>query len=269
MSAKIAEEKGRRAYAGQQVRMLDVPADAGRGYGAFDSAGLYGHPGKLADAIKQEAEAHYGTAGPEFVRRIVTEGPDEVAELVRDMIDSFKKSNLPADADGQVRRAADRFALIGAAGELASAWEIAPWVPGEAMAAAARAMFDWINARGGIEAAEVREQIAQVRLFIENHGESRFEPIERLSGGFERPVINRTGFRKGSGMERQWWVLPQAWKYDVCRGLDPTATARALAERGMLRRAKDGKFSRSETVDEKTMRVYVITAAILEGGEDE
>ncbi len=44
MAAKIAEDKQRKAYAGQAVRLLDVPADAGRGFGLFDSAGQDGDP---------------------------------------------------------------------------------------------------------------------------------------------------------------------------------------------------------------------------------
>ena len=37
MSAKVAEDRGRRARAGQQVRLLDIPADAGRGfYGSWN-----------------------------------------------------------------------------------------------------------------------------------------------------------------------------------------------------------------------------------------
>src|SRR4028118_1813450 len=36
VSAKIAEERGRRSAAGQMIRLLDMPSDAGKGLGAFD-----------------------------------------------------------------------------------------------------------------------------------------------------------------------------------------------------------------------------------------
>ena len=39
------------------VRLLDIPADRGLGFGAFDHAGEYADAGKLADAIKDAAQA--------------------------------------------------------------------------------------------------------------------------------------------------------------------------------------------------------------------
>jgi putative DNA primase/helicase len=66
--------------------------------------------------------------------------------------------------------------FIAAAGELATALEIVPWRAGEARDATALALWQWIDGRGGTEPAEVRQAIEQVRLFIEQHGESRFDP---------------------------------------------------------------------------------------------
>jgi putative DNA primase/helicase len=45
---ELSEEKGRKARAGQLVRMLDIPADRGMGFGVFDHAGPEGDPSKLA-----------------------------------------------------------------------------------------------------------------------------------------------------------------------------------------------------------------------------
>jgi putative DNA primase/helicase len=101
MSAKMAEG-GRKARAGQQIRLLDIPADAGKGFGAFDHAGPEGDPGKLADAMKQAARTAYGTAGPAFVRRIVEEDFEEVDRLVTDFVKDFVTSHVPVGADGQV-----------------------------------------------------------------------------------------------------------------------------------------------------------------------
>ena len=55
---------------------------------------------------------------------------------------------------------------------------------------------------------------------------------------------------------------------EVCAGLDPVATARVLADRGILRPDPKGKLQRPERTPYGTKRVYVVTAAILEGGDD-
>lgn len=67
-------EEGKRPMAGQLVRLLEVPADAGLDFGAFDNGGASGDAKDLADAIKRAARTYYGTAGPEFVRRLIEKG---------------------------------------------------------------------------------------------------------------------------------------------------------------------------------------------------
>jgi uncharacterized protein (DUF927 family)/5S rRNA maturation endonuclease (ribonuclease M5) len=265
MAAKVAEDRNRRAMAGQAVRLLDIPADAGRGFGAFDHAGQDGDPRKLAEAIGEAAVTFYGTAGPAFVRRIAEESGDTLACLVAEMVARFQAQHVPAGADGQVARAAARLGLIAAAGELATAWGITPWVEGEAKAAAAKALGDWIASRGGTDPAEVREALRQVQRFFEAHGEARFETID--GDGEARPVINRVGWRKGSGSERTWFVLPELWKSEICSGLDPSMVGRTLVDAGMLKTDPAGKFSRAERTPYGNKRVYVVTAAVLEGGE--
>jgi putative DNA primase/helicase len=135
---------GRRARANWSGRPI-FPADRGRGFGAFDHGGSAGDAGALAKAFKQTAISDCGTVGPEFVRRIISE--DVAGEDVRGMVADFMAMTVPAQ-------------------------------PREAWNAAAWALARWIDGRGGTEPAEVRQAIEQVRLFIEQHGESRFEPFD-------------------------------------------------------------------------------------------
>ena len=79
LETKIAEDHGRKTRAGQTIRLLDIPADRGLGFGAFDHAGECADAGKLADAIKDAARSAYGTAGPEFVRRLLASGVEQIA----------------------------------------------------------------------------------------------------------------------------------------------------------------------------------------------
>jgi hypothetical protein len=95
-----------------------------------------------------------------------------------------------------------------------------------------------IPADANKEGAEVREAISRVRLFIETHGDSRFEPVDK-SENF-RPMMNRAGWRKGEGSERIWLVPAETWKTQICSGLDAGLVARVLADRGMLERGNDG-----------------------------
>ena len=261
VASKLAEGGGK-ARAGQFVRLLDISADRGLGFGAFDNAGSDGDAAALAKRFKHAAICAFGTAGPEFVRRFISEGVN--GEDVRAFISEFVKAEVPSGADGQIDRAAQRLGLIAMAGELAIALGVTPWEKGAARAAAAWALRQWIAQRGGTEPAEVRQAIEQVRLAIEQHGDARFEPIDE---GSARPVQNRLGWRKDSGPDREWWIPPEIWRQEICAGLDPKFVARVLGERGMLARAKDG-WQPVRNVDGRSRRFFVLTAAIFDGGAD-
>jgi putative DNA primase/helicase len=265
VEAKLNEDRGKKARAGQLVRMLDIQADRGMGVGVFDHAGPENDPGKLAKTFKHAAISAYGTAGPEFVRRIIAEGCDEVGNMIRDMIRGFIETTVSAGADGQIDHAAQRLGLIAAAGELAAALGVTSWQEGEARAAAAWALERWIEHRGGTEPAEIRQAIEQVRLMIEQHGEARFEPLDDADA---KPVLSRLGWRKGRGPDREWMIPPQVWKAEICAGLDPTMVARALAGRGLLRRQDGRNLQCSVKIGGASKRAYVLTSAIIDGGAD-
>lgn len=275
LATKIAEEgRGRRIAAGQEVRVVDIPADAGRGLGLFES--LYGFPSAdaLARHLKLAAERHYGHAAPAFLELAVKDY-DGIGRAVAEARTGFLEANLPAGADGQVSRVASRFALIAAAGEMATAFGILPWPRGEATRAAASCFAAWLDGRGGVEAAEVREAIAAVRRCIEAHGHSRFEPIGTLiprdSFGNNRDgrIFNRVGYRRESDTGRiEYLILPEQWKSVVCDGLDAKAVARILANRGLLATDAEGTTSRMCNLPgHGWRRCYIVSEEILGGGE--
>jgi putative DNA primase/helicase len=258
VECKLAEDRGKKTRAGQLVRMLDIPA--ARAFGVFDHAGPDGDAADFAKRCKLAATSFFGTAGPEFVRQLMSE--DVRGDDVRTMVNDFVEAEVPGGADGQVDRAAQRLGLISAAGELATAFGLTGWREGEARDAAAWALKRWIEGRGGTEPAEVRQAVETVRHFIEAHGEARFDSLDDTDA---RPVPNRAGWRKGAGEDRRWLILPEVWKQDVCAGLDPKFVASVLADRGALARGSDGNV-RVERIAGTTKRVYVITPQIFDGG---
>jgi putative DNA primase/helicase len=278
VETKIEEDRGRKARAGQTVRLLDIPADRGLGHGVFDTPGAFADAGKLADAVKTAATAAYGTAGPAFVRGIIEHDPDKVSSWAQDVIEKFVQKHATAGASEQVGRVARKLGLIAAAGELAIALGVAAWTRGDAWNAAALGFDAWIKARGGSGPHEERQAIEQVRLVIEKHGDARFErltdakavglPTAKSALGLTsltaHPVANRLGWRRGTGKDELWFITPEAWKTEVCSGLDPVAVAKTLAKHGMMKLPKGGRhLSRRVRIDGRPTRVYVVTALIL------
>ena len=254
----------RRSAAGQEVRILDCEGDAGKGHGLFDT--LLDAPGgeALSRLIKQGAAEAYGVAGPVFVERIIADR-DGTASALKSEMDAFVSEHVPEGADGQVSRAARRFALAAAAGELAVRFGILPWPDGEASAACARMFQQWLIGRGGAGAAEDREAIAKVRGFLEMHGGSRFEDVNECN---DARIINRAGFWRESEGVREFLFLPETWKNEVCAGMNASRVAKVLAHHGLLRQDAAGKNSISVTLPAgiKKTRCYAISAAIFDWG---
>ena len=82
---KIRESKrsGGRVMAGQQVRVLDLPADAGAGHGVFDHLAGFPSGQALADHLKAAAATHYGHPLRAYLRRLIEERPFDAHQAVR------------------------------------------------------------------------------------------------------------------------------------------------------------------------------------------
>ncbi|MXE65929.1 propanediol utilization protein, partial [Escherichia coli] len=81
--------------------------------------------------------------------------------------------SLPDNASSQVRRVASRFAMLDAAGELATF--VTGWTAEECHAAVRRAFDDWLH-EFGLENREKYQVIARARDFIQRYALSRFQP---------------------------------------------------------------------------------------------
>lgn len=257
----------RRSAAGQEVRILDIAADAECGHGLFEDLHGAANGETLSRLIKDGAAATYGIAGPAFVEK-VAETPDQLRIALKAGVEQFVRNNVAADAAGQVQRAARRFGMIAAAGEVATRLGILPWPPGEAFEAAARLYKAWLAGRGGTARSEDLEAISKVRAFLEQHGSSRFEPMQ-TDPAYVSKVINRVGFWELVDGQREHLILPEAWK-EVCAGLNSRSVARLLAERGVLAKDSDGKLSVPRKLPGmKKVRCYVVRASIFSEGIDD
>jgi uncharacterized protein (DUF927 family) len=186
-------------------------------------------------------------------------------ERAHKSIDGFVTEFVPKNADGQVWRAAGRFALIGSACELAEEWGIVPWGKGQARIAAQILFHAWLKDRGGIEPAEVSAGIAAVRLFLDLHGASRFEA--ETDPRFSVPY--RAGFVRKEDDKQVFYVSPEVWKHEILAEFDVRLITRSMVERGFLKRGPDGKPQVLTTPPEGgKRRFYGVLAALFEDGGD-
>jgi uncharacterized protein (DUF927 family) len=119
LADKISEDgRGPKVKAGQEVRILDISADAGARFGLFDRLPEGVDGAEFSSALNRAASEIYGTPARAFLEWLCADTERAIA-AARRVQDQMLAELVPADADGQVKRAAGRFALVAAAGELA------------------------------------------------------------------------------------------------------------------------------------------------------
>jgi putative DNA primase/helicase len=290
-------ERGATPMAGQEVRLANLPADAGAGLGVFQQLHGFASGDALSAHLRQAARTCYGTAARAFIEKLTQsrqENPDGLAALIQKVQQIFiRRARLPDDADGQVVSVARRFSLIAAAGELARIFGVLNWPKEEAMNAAISGLQAWISARGGTGAGEDARAVAAVRRFIEQHGESRFTEIRKASQQpkshwddtgedrdlaaddetlAERLTINRVGFRRKTSERWLYLIMPESWKSEICKGLDPSRAAQALHDAGFLDKGEGQHWQKKHRVPgEQRGRYYTIKGSIItdDGSDDE
>ena len=245
--ANLMEQHGKKVKAGQEVRFIDIPADAGKGLGLFEE--LHGHNdgASFAEALNRDSKSFYGTAARAFLRLLTADKAGFTVRLKCLMAEFLV--HVPEGADGQIKRAANRFALVAAAGELAR--EITGWPEGES-ARGVKACFDsWLAGRGE-GSHESNQAIESVKAQLLTWGDSRFG---QAANG---PVW---GLKNGE----DFWVHTDAFKTDICRGLDHRNVAKVLFGEGYLTNTA-AVIKRIPSGG--TRRVYVISGRLL-GDEPE
>lgn len=263
----IAEklQEGRiRVRGGQEVRLLDVPADAGKGLGVFEELHGFDNPGAFADHLKVASTTHYGHAIDAFLDRLVKDS--KAIPRVRLMIDRFVADHCPSNANSQVRRAYGRFGLIAAAGELATEYNVLPWPKGEATRGVVQCAAAWLSDRGGSLGSEQLRGRRNVADFMAANEVGRFVPWKDRGAR----VNNRAGFIRMEDGRKEFLFHRKAFE-EACGGINYRIVARELIRLGVMRHNSGRltlKVKLSESSDgERTSGgrdFYVVTDGIFE-----
>lgn len=285
-------EAGKATKAGQEVRLVDVPADAGAGLGLFEDIHLENTAADFAQALRDATRRYYGVALPAFLTFLVdrlgrdpSRFCDGLREAVVEMVARWL-ATVPG-AGGQVRSVAARFALAAVAGEMAREALVTEWPAGEAERGAETCFRAWLADRGTVGAREDAQAVAQLRAFITKHGDSRFQtwPDKALletqnENDANAPPSQRFRTVQSAGWRR--WEAHEngrmAWRYylsaegmrEALASLPQRESRNVLAERGFIVRpqasadAKRGNLAGLYTVHgHGKVRLYQIGGALL------
>lgn len=255
-------EIGKRVKAGQEVRFIEIPADTGK-YGLFENLHEFENGADFATYLKNTCAALHGIASKAFLTKLV-EDIEGATATVEAIINGIRQQYLPKDASAQAIRVFNHFALIAAAGELASQFGITGWEVEDAVKGVMKCFQDWIESRGDTGMHEEKEALLQVRTFFELHGESRFTSWDRDANDKNR-TSNRVGYRKETEEGTEFYVFPNLFRSEICKGLDHRLVEQVCIKHKYLSPSPDGAPTRAERLPGavKTKRCYRFKSEIL------
>lgn len=255
-------QAGQKTNAGIEVRVAHIDADAGKGLKTFDSLVLADTGAGQADKIKELSQVYYGVAGIAWLEHI-TSDKAAITVTARQFVNDFM-SNY-SDLAPQAHRVARRFAIVAAAGEMATLAAITGWQAGQATTAVMTCLDNWLDNYGRDGEHEQRQIIEHIKAFIEQHGSSRFQPCYRNTRlDFEERTPNRVGYRN---METGDYYFSKETFDKVCAPFSKKKVLQVLEEADLLLlnqgdrkiyKAPDTLFSGKQRPS-----VYAVTADIL------
>jgi len=231
---------GRRVKAGQEVRLPSIPANAGAGYGAFESLHEHSTAGQLAEALEAAALSHHGAAGRDFVAAIAA-NLSAIAQRLKTAVNAWRDS-LPPEASGQARRVTARFAIVAEALEIATEQGLTGWDAEEGTDAVRRCHAAWLH-RYGMGKREDVQLTEQAAAFFATHGFARFIDLMAAQGPDEPHMPNCAGYRKRDREGGLYFLVhPHVFAEEIAHGFDKVKAAEVLHRAGMLTRGQDGKW---------------------------
>jgi putative DNA primase/helicase len=275
---------GNKSHGGQEVRIPDIPSDAGKGMGIFEHLHDETDPKAFAERVESMAAKFYGHAGTAFVEWLC-KSQYHSSETLRARLKQIHNEIAPQSAPAQIRRVVDRFALVALAGELATEAAITGWKNGEATVAAFTCLIAWIDSRGGLANRDELDVVRHVREMVASNHRGRYIAWERTQDSKAPNVPNALGWRRklsvtGHAIEQyddnatgdcereaEYVHDGTLFKREFCNGKDMSFVLGVLKARGYLRHDKDRntlKVRLPGMASGKTANCVVIKSSILE-----
>ncbi|MDF7784131.1 DUF927 domain-containing protein [Pantoea stewartii] len=243
-------QAGRKAKAGQLVRLLNIPLSKAMRFHQHENGKQH------ADALKDAYQSHHGAAGREWIKWLAS-NQQQAAEAVREA-EARWRALIPAEYGEQVHRVGARFAILEAA--LLLGRVITGWDEQTCRDAVQHSYNAWVR-EFGTGNKEHQQIIAQCEAFLNANGYSRFAPFPYDPQSL--PIREMAGYRASGSHEDDpivFYTFPATFEQEIASGFNPKQFARVLVESGMMTPPASGRgFQRkSPRINKRQYNVYVI-----------
>jgi len=241
---------GRKAKAGQLVRLLNIPLSKAVRFHQHENGKQH------ADALKDAWQNHHGVAGREWIKWLAG-NQQQATETVREA-EARWRGLIPAEYGEQVHRVGARFAILEAA--LLLGRVITGWDEQTCRDAVQHSYNAWVR-EFGTGNKEHQQIIAQCEAFLNANGYSRFAPFPYDPQSL--PIRDMAGYRASGSHDDDpivFYTFPSTFEQEIASGFNPKQFARVLVESGMLTPPASGRGyqRKSPRINKRQYNVYVI-----------
>jgi putative DNA primase/helicase len=266
LATHMAEAK-KIAKAGQEVRLLDIPAkpqanDNEKTFGVFENIHGFKSGGHFSKYLASAAANYHGTPLIAFLDHVMKDREKLKPEFQK-RCNELEEKFLPPNASEQDSRAFQMFAFACFAGELATKYGITGWDSRDSYRATMACFTSWLEKKGGAGNHEEKAMLEQVRLFLSLHGQSRFQRLINGEIVDEQKIINRAGYVERCGDREVFHIFPDVFRKQICKGLDYRSVEDVLINEGFMMVDKDGKRLPKKQIHGARIRMYSIFSEIL------
>jgi putative DNA primase/helicase len=268
------------ARPGQLIRMVDIPAVV-REASAFETIlkGEIAAAGRLFyTAMKDD---YHGAVGHDWLRHLVALGPKQIKIELKRLRAAWSAlpqvTEIASRAHPQVVSVINRFVLVAAALNMASAAGVVPWSVAEIDSAIIACMSRWLQQRGNIDAGgELLREIERRRHMFAVTANDHFIRLSlkkrRLVPAssaeqhkLEAHLKDEQTFDGWVKADGRILVTPEAWRR-LWAGLDVNAVKDIkdhLLRTGLLIPDRNGLVPSTDKINKKPGRFYVFAPAFI------
>ncbi|EBQ4755160.1 DUF927 domain-containing protein [Salmonella enterica subsp. diarizonae] len=254
-------EEGIRAKAGQLVRLLNIPMEKSTVHHEHGNGECH------AKALKAAYTENYGATGREWVKWL-TSHQQEAKDAVKAARERWGNL-IPENYGEQVKRVADRFAILEAA--LIAGKYLTGWSEQASRDAMQHCFNAWVG-EFGTGSKEHQQIIEQCEAFLNRYGYSRYLPYPDTDPR-DLPIKDLAGYRVDGEREDEFskfYTYPATFEDEISAGFNPVAFGKALAIAGMLERGGDRlKKKALRKIGGKQHTFYVLMYAPDDDEEEE
>ena len=246
-------EAGITANAGQLVRLIHIDADAGKGHRSFDSIVMGNSGAEQASIITNLYQQYYGTAGIAWLEYLAQDKQAH-ALTASNLMQSF--INQYSGLSEQSGRVLASFAIVAAAGEMATNAGITGWQEGQATNAAKVCFQSYLDNYGSSANLEEKQVISHIAKYLQKYANSRFEDAESNV----KRLNEKAGYYRQSN---NTYLFATEVFTDICQPFDKRQVLEVLHKHNLIDK-KSGRYdARINLKNVDLTRAYIVSGEVI------